>query len=79
MEVYLESQWYLVDPTFRWLFSGYNPNSACLPHGEYFFKRGRDFWDMGIKNIKDFNKALENFSQDYQGDYADPGYVREPL
>ena len=79
VEVFLENRWYLVDPTFRWLFSVYDPESPHLPHGEYFFKRGKDFWDMGINDIRSFDQQLKSFCRRFQGDYTAPGYPKAPF
>lgn len=79
VEVYLENRWHLVDPTFRWLFSEYNPESSYFPHGEYLFKRGKDFWDMGIPDIRRFDQQLKIFCKNFKGDYIPPRYPRTPF
>ena len=79
IEVYLEDRWYLVDPTFNWLFSEYRPDSPYYPHGEYFCSRGRDFWEMGISSIHDFNRTLRELAGKYQGQYIMPSYLKVPL
>ena len=79
IEVYLEDCWHLVDPTFSWLFSEYCPDSPCYPHGEYFCRRGRDFWEMGIASIHDFNLALRELAGKYSGQYIIPAYSKAPL
>ena len=79
VEVYLEDSWHLVDPVFGWLFDAYRPDFPCYPHGEYFCRRGRDFWDMGISEIGDFNRVLRDLASKYQGQYIMPSYPKVPL
>ena len=79
IEVYLEDKWHLVDTTYRWLFSDYDLNNKSYPHGEYFCKRGRDFWDMNIRNVLDSNKILKNQALKYDGNYETPLYEKFPI
>ena len=79
IEVFLEGKWYLVDTTYRYLFSGYDPESASYPHGEYFCRRGKDFWDMGIRNLQDAEETIRQTAADYREDFQEPGYSKHPL
>ncbi|MBW1998115.1 MAG: transglutaminase domain-containing protein [Deltaproteobacteria bacterium] len=79
IEVYLEEGWYLVDPTYRFLFSGYTPDEKSYPHGEYFCARGKDFWDMGIKSVAELESFLREQALKYRDDYRIPPYEREPV
>jgi hypothetical protein len=79
IEVFLEKEWHLVDPTYRWLFSKYDPGKPSFPHGEYFCKRGRDFWEMGIEKGRDLDRALRAVAMSFEGAYADPRYPKCPI
>jgi len=79
IEVYLEDRWYLVDPTYRILFSAYDPDDKSYPHGEYFCARGKDFWDMGVKGMADSDRVLKQRAMKYEGNYRIPPYGRNPI
>lgn len=79
IEVFLEDKWYLVDSTYRWLYSGYDPKRPSYPHGEYFLMRGKDFWDMGLRNADDMKRLFEAFALKYPGDFNEPHYPKAPL
>ena len=79
IEVFLEDRWYLVDSTYRWLYSAYDPERSGFPHGEIFCMRGRDFWDMGLRNTRHLQKLLGAFALAYKGDYHEPRYPKAPL
>ncbi|MCF8061774.1 MAG: transglutaminase domain-containing protein [Deltaproteobacteria bacterium] len=79
IEVYLEDRWHLVDSTYRWLFSDYDPKAPFYPHGEIFCRRGMDFWDMGIQRMADLDRVLKEMVIRYEGGYQAPDYPRHPL
>ena len=79
IEVYLEDRWHLVDSTFRWLFSEYDPEEPFYPHGEIFVRRGRDFWDMGIRSLGDLERMLKQAASRYEGGFREPVYPKDPL
>lgn len=79
IEVFLEDRWYLVDSTFRWFYTGYDPGLLSYPHGEYFCKRGKDFWDVGIRGVKDLDRMLREHAQNYAGGFQEPLYSRHPI
>ncbi len=51
IEVYLENRWYLVDPTYRFLYPHYDRTSKSYPRGEYFVMRGNDYWELGLFDV----------------------------
>jgi len=79
VEVFLENRWHLVDSTYRWLFDHYDPENPNFPHGERFCKRGKDFWEMGIRNVQGFDELLREKAAGYAGDFVDPRYPKDPL
>ncbi len=75
IEVYLEDRWYLVDSTYRLLFSDYNPDTKSYPRREYYCIRGRDYWDMGIKDISGLNIVFSEKALAFEGAlYRNPSY-----
>jgi len=79
IEVFLEDRWYLVDTTYRYLFGGYDAESSSYPHGEYFCRRGKDFWDMGIKSLCDADEIIRRTAANYKEDFQEPRYPKHPL
>jgi hypothetical protein len=79
IEVFLEDRWYLVDSTYRYFFSEYNPGLPSCPHGEYFCRRGIDFWDIGIKSLEDMDRILRDVALNYRGDFREPAYPKYPI
>lgn len=79
IEVFLEDKWYLVDTTYRYLFSDYDQESMSYPHGEYFCRRGKDFWDMGIKSLPDADQVLRSTASNYKAGFREPRYPKHPL
>jgi transglutaminase-like putative cysteine protease len=79
IEVFLEDRWYLLDSTYRWLFSDYDPEYPSYPHGEYFCRRGKDFWEMGFKSGEDLERILRERASSYPGDFKDPAYLKYPI
>jgi hypothetical protein len=79
IEVFLEDRWYLVDSTYRYFFSEYDPGLPSYPHGEYFCKRGIDFWDIGIKSLEDMDRILRGLALNYRGHFEEPAYPKYPI
>ena len=79
IEVFLEDRWFLVDSTYRQFYTDHDPDSPSYPHGEYFCKRGKDFWDVGIRDIKDLDYMLRAQALRYWGDFEEPPYLRHPI
>ena len=79
IEVFLEDRWYLVDSTYRWFFSDYDPGLPSFPHGEYFCRRGNDFWDMGIHSVRELEQRLVDLALNYEHDFEEPSYPKYPI
>ena len=58
IEAYLEDRWCLVDPTYRIVFTDYNPTSPNYPRREYFCLRAKDYWEAGITNVSKLNEIM---------------------
>jgi transglutaminase-like putative cysteine protease len=80
IEVYLENRWYLVDPTYRFLYPHYDRTSKSYPRGEYFVMRGKDYWELGlidVPNLVDlFHDRALSFRREW---YQDPTYAIDGL
>lgn len=75
IEAYLEDKWYLVDPTNRLLFEGYDEAQKSYPNREYLCLRGTDYWDMGVAGVSDLNSVLRKKAAAYNKEtYNDPKY-----
>ena len=79
IEVFLEDRWYLVDSTYRYFFSEYDPEMPSYPHGEYLCKKGVDFWDIGLKSLDDMDRILREVALSYRGDFKEPAYPKDPI
>ena len=69
IEAYLEDQWCLVDPTYRIIFSDYDPNLSSYPRREYFCLRGKDYWELGITDVSKLNEVMENTARIFKEEY----------
>lgn len=77
VEAYLEEKWYLVDPTNRTLFEGYDEAQRSYPNREYVCLRGIDYWDMGVTGVSDLNLALRKEAAAFKKEqYKEPGYTK---
>ena len=80
VEVYLEDRWHLVDSTFRILHSGYDAGRPYYPHNEIFCRRGRDFPDMGIRNVEQLDEVMRDCIRNYTiGSYKEPSYEKQKI
>jgi len=76
VEAYLEEEWYLIDPTNRLLFEGYDESQRSYPNREYLCLRGIDYWDMGVTGVSDLNLFLRKEAVAFKTEeYKDPGYT----
>jgi hypothetical protein len=41
--------------------------------------RGRDFWDLNIRTIKDLDRILTQQALNYRSGYQNPAYPKYPL
>ncbi len=71
MEVYLEKDWYLIDPTYRLIYHGYDPESKSFPRKEYFVIRARDYWDVDIRNLSDVVQIFQRLALNFKSDQYD--------
>ena len=80
LEVYLEDEWYLVDPVFRFLFSEYRQELRSYPRREYFCLRGVDYWALGIYDIADLDKVYQARALRFDEKlYKDPAYPQKKI
>lgn len=80
IEVYLEDRWYLVDSTYRFLFSGYDARLKSYPRREYLCVKGIDYWEMGFKEVATFIEVAGKLAAGFQEDmYEDPDYPQQKI
>ncbi|MBW1774576.1 MAG: hypothetical protein JRJ82_17050, partial [Deltaproteobacteria bacterium] len=80
IEVYLEDRWYLVDSTYRFLFSGYNAALKSYPRREYLCVKGIDYWEMGFTEVATFIDVAGKLAMGFQEDmYKDPDYPQQKI
>ena len=58
IEAYLEDRWCLVDPTYRIVFTDYDPASPDYPRREHFCLRAKDYWESGITDVSKLNEIM---------------------
>ena len=76
MEVYLEKDWHLIDPTYSLLYQGYDPELKSFPRKEYFVIRARDYWDVDITNLSDVIRIFQRLALKLEpGQYSVPHYL----
>ena len=80
IEVYLEDRWYLVDSTYRFLFSDYDAALKNYPRREYLCVKGIDYWEMGFTTVATFIEVAGELATGFQEDmYKDPDYPQQKI
>ncbi len=80
IEVYLEDRWYLVDSTYRLLFSNYQETLRSYPRNEYFCRRGLDYWQLGLRRVDDIKQLFAEQARLFSINlYTNPTYADQPL
>jgi len=75
IEAYLEDRWHLIDSTYRLMFEGYNPRLRSFPRNEYLFKRAKDYWSLGIKDVASLDQVYQPMARMFDlAAYSDPKY-----
>ena len=75
VEVFLERAWFLWDPAYFTLYSGYIPSNKHYPRKEYFMARARDFVDVGLCTMADVVSLYKTFADQFNPDgYRVPHY-----
>jgi len=80
IEAYLEDRWYLVDSTYRFLFTDYDLDLKSYPRQEYFYARGRDYWDLGSQNVAGADRILRKMAVIFEKSmYIAPHYTKRKI
>jgi hypothetical protein len=75
IEAYLEDRWHLIDSTYRLLFENYDPSRRSFPRNEYLYKRAKDYWSLGIKDIASLDRVYQPMARMFDASsYRNPGY-----
>lgn len=77
IEVFLETDWYLVDTAYRTFYSDYQPAQRSYPRNLYYIFRGADYWELGIKSVSDVDRLFRAFALEFDPAlYRSPGYTK---
>lgn len=80
IEVFLEDKWFLVDSTYRFLFSDYDLKRKSYPRREYLCVKGTDYWEMGFTEVALFIEKAGVLARGFQEvRYRDPGYPQQKI
>ena len=75
LEIYINSKWYLYDPTFHLVYDGYNYDNFCLPRNFYVFAKALNCHEFNVYSVSDEKKVgmgvLNNFDT---SEYKEPNY-----
>jgi hypothetical protein len=75
IEAFIGGKWYLVDPTYFELYDDFDLNNSWYPRKQVFCMRGRDFWEMGIRDIEDLDRIMRKLALEFDETYAEPRYL----
>jgi transglutaminase-like putative cysteine protease len=75
IEVYLEDAWYLVDTAYRTFYIDYRPEQRNYPRDLYYVFRGADYWELGIRSVRDVDRLFKPFALQFDPALYEPaGY-----
>ena len=75
LEIFLNNNWYLYDPTFHLLYLDYDHNNLSLPRNYYAYAKALNAHDLGVFNTKDERKLAINCLNDFDiSKYKEPNY-----
>ena len=75
LEIYLNNNWLLFDPTNGYLYTNYNYNNACLPHNYYAFSKSLNGHEVGCDSVQHNNDIMKNyFLNNNLQEYVNPEY-----
>lgn len=76
IEVLLDGNWLLLDPTYFNIYGGYAPGAPYLPGNEIFMIRCGDFWEIGVTSVDAANAMLREKAAGFDGAYAKPSFPK---
>lgn len=75
LEIYLNSTWYLYDPTFHLVYDNYNCENLFLPRGFVVFAKSLNCHELGVHNVQDEKKIGTSAIKEFDiTEYEEPNY-----
>lgn len=75
LEIYLNNTWYLYDPTFHLVYSGYNYENLFLPRGFIVFAKALNCHELGVYNTQDEKGLGTSIINEFDiNEYKEPIY-----
>jgi hypothetical protein len=63
LEVHTKLGWVLVDSTRPYLWRGHDPAEPNLPRGYYLLGKGRDPWDIGVRDHEGLRRLMDELAE----------------
>lgn len=80
LEIYLNDEWLLFDPTNGYIYLGYDFNNLSLPNSYYAFSKSLNGHELGHITLKDNNEIMRNLFLNFNIEsYNDPKYEQIDL
>jgi transglutaminase-like putative cysteine protease len=79
LQLQLDGQRYLLDPTKGRLYAGYDSRNPSLPDGYVVQFKGHDVWSQGIRTEDVLLGSMERFASRWRLGYHPPAYVVRQL
>jgi transglutaminase-like putative cysteine protease len=79
LQLKLDDQTYLLDPTRGLLYEGYDSGNPNLPDRYVVQFKGHDVWSQGIRTEDVLLASMERFASRWRHGYQPPGYVMRRL
>ena len=79
LEIFIDNKWYLYDPTFRCVYSGYDYNNPGLPREYYVFAKSLNCHDLGVNDVDSERNLAKSFFENNQVIYNEPDYKKIKL
>jgi hypothetical protein len=79
-EVFINNEWYLVDPTQGTIYSNYDRNNLSLPDNYYVFAKSLEVWDTGIMGVEENSIFMTRLFKSFDiNNYVPPTYPSQNL
>lgn len=77
LEVLINDEWILLDPTMGCFYTNYNYRNLSLPGNYYVFSKSLNGHEVGCDSLSNNNKIMTALFQDFDiNSYQDPNYVK---
>lgn len=80
LEIYLNNEWLLFDPTNGYIYLGYDYNNFSLPNSYYVFSKSLNGHELGHTTLKDNNEIMKKIFLNFDiSSYNEPNYEKIDL